>query len=439
MFEMRFPSLRLPLFLLLFLAAGVNFSLSPQPALAESPQTFTDNGAWCWFQDPRAVYVEGEFKRTYAQWMTREGDLQIGSFDHESKQIQVHTIKKNWKNDDHNVGSFLVLPDKRLMVFYAQHNGHGLYCRTATSPEDITDWQPEVAVSETDRITYNHPVYLSDEKRFYVFWRGPSWKPTFSTSTDGKTWSEPTILVQEPEKSATTVRPYLKLVSDGKANIHVVYTDGHPRNEPHNSLYYLRYNRGKFYEADGSQVGSIDSLPILPSDSDLVYDGKANQVRAWVWDIALDSAGDPTIAYTRLPAETDHRYHLARWTGEQWHDQLLCKAGRWFPQTPEDEVELEPHYSGGMALNHADPSQLYLSRQEGERFVIEKWWSTDQDTSWQSQTVTGGDMANSGPLNVRPVVPRGYRGTGDLLLWMSGNYANYTDYKTGIKVLLPTK
>lgn len=36
-------------------------------------QTFTADGAWCWFQDPRAVYVKGEHERTYAQWMTEDG------------------------------------------------------------------------------------------------------------------------------------------------------------------------------------------------------------------------------------------------------------------------------------------------------------------------------------------------------------------------------
>ncbi len=36
---------------------------------SESYQSFTQNGAWCWFSDPRAVYFEGKYKRTYAGWI----------------------------------------------------------------------------------------------------------------------------------------------------------------------------------------------------------------------------------------------------------------------------------------------------------------------------------------------------------------------------------
>ena len=28
---------------------------------------FTSDGAWCWFQDPRSVYIKGEHERVYAQ------------------------------------------------------------------------------------------------------------------------------------------------------------------------------------------------------------------------------------------------------------------------------------------------------------------------------------------------------------------------------------
>jgi len=42
-------------------------------------RTFTEDGAWNWCQDPRAVFVKGERARTYAQWVTRDGRLQVGA------------------------------------------------------------------------------------------------------------------------------------------------------------------------------------------------------------------------------------------------------------------------------------------------------------------------------------------------------------------------
>ena len=423
------------------LAGAVLLALATSPGISEEKQqsrsvetfhTFSNDGAWCWFQDPRAVYVEGRYKRTYAQWMTHDGKLQIGFFDHDTKTIGIHTLKEKWDADDHNVGSFLVLPDRRLMVFYARHSKVGLFCRTASHPEDIGQWESEVTVSDAPRITYSHPVYLSEENKFYVFWRGPSWKPTFSTSTDGKKWSKPQILIEDSGRESVNIRPYIKIVSDGKASIHFAFTDGHPRNEPTNSVYYLKYADNRLFSANGHEVGHIDNLPIQHGQSDVVYEGKATGVRGWVWDIALDDMGNPVIAYTLLPRETDHRYAYARWTGKRWLDVELTSGGKWFPQTPEGENEREPHYSGGMCLDHSNPSCVYLSRQINGVFEIEKWLSLDKGKTWMSQPIT----KNSDSLNVRPVVPRGYSGEKDHVLWMSGHYIHYTNYGTAIRMMV---
>ncbi len=389
------------------------------------------DGAWCWFQDPRAVSIRGQHDRTYVQWMTRDGRLQVAAWDHDSDTVDVHTLRTNWDHDDHNVGAFVVLPDKRLMVFYARHNKHGLYCRTTSAPEDITRWEPEVTVSDTDRITYAHPVYLAAEQRFYVFWRGPSWKPTFATSEDGRSWSEPQVLIQDEGRDSQGIRPYTKVVSEGVKSIHMTFTDGHPRNEAENSVYYLRYEGGRYFKADGTLVGDRDALPIAHRQCDVVYDGRLTKVRAWVWDIALDGEGHPVIAYTRLPAENDHRYHWAQCSGSEWQDVEVTPGGGWFPQTPAGETEPEPHYSGGMALDHANPSVLYVSRPLDGVFEIEQWRTPDEGRTWQSREITSG----SSSLNVRPVVSRGDTELPSRVLWMSGRYEHYTNYYTGIRVL----
>lgn len=375
--------------------------------------------------------MEGEHARTYAQWMTHDGKLQIGAYDHETREVVVHTLKEKWDRDDHNVGAFVILSDKRLMVFYARHNKQGIFCRTTSNPEDITRWDDEVTVSDASHITYAHPVYLSEEKKFYVFWRGSSWKPTFATSSDGKSWSEPEVLIQDSGRESIGVRPYTKIISDGESSIHFAFTDGHPRNEAQNSVYYLRYSGGQFFKADGGLVGHIHALPIRHSDSDVVYDGGTANVRAWVWDIALDHQGRPVIAYTRLPAENDHRYCYARWTGSGWLDVEITPGGGWFPQTPEGKIEPEPHYSGGMAIDHSNPSTLYLSRRINGLFEIEKWSTSDQGETWLSRAIT----KNSQHINVRPVVARGYVGDKDHVLWMFGAYEHFTKYRTGIKLL----
>jgi BNR repeat-containing family member len=393
-------------------------------------QTLTEDGAWCWFQDPRAVCVRQRFRRTYATWITRRGTLEIGAFDHDTQQTVVRELKTAWGADDHGSGSLLVLPDNRLMIFYAQHNGTGLYCRATTAPEDISEWDAETAVSLAPRITYSNPVYLRDEKLIHVFWRGTDWKPAFATSADGKTWSPPRTLLRDAARQGNAVRPYVKVASDGRSAIHVAFTDSHPRDEPRNAIHYLRYERHAFHAADGSLLGSGDALPIEHGGAALVFDGTKHGVRSWLWDVAHDSNGHPVIAYTRLPANDDHRYHYARWDGGQWIDTEMTPGGSWFPQTRFLMREREPHYSGGMALDHADPSIVYLSRRVDDTFEIERWVTADRGVTWAATPITRASRHN----NVRPVVPRGSDGLGHHVLWMHGRYVHYTNFRTGIRL-----
>lgn len=426
---MRRPAHMLALMALIMLpCASSGTPLSPGDV---SPVQLTPDGAWCWFQDPRAVYIEGTKVRTYASWVTSHGELQIGAYDHRHGTVETFTLKSRWGIDDHNVGSILVLPDRRLMVFYARHNEAGLFCRRTTHPEDITAWDEEVTVTRMPRVTYSHPVYLADERMIYVFWRGETWKPTCATSPDGIRWSEPRILVREPGREGGDIRPYLKVVSDGKRTIHCTFTDGHPRDEAHNSVYYVRYEHGVFTRADGSRIGRWSDLPLRQSACDRVYDARPTGVRAWVWDIAIDTSGRPAVAYTRLPSETDHRYHVARWNGSAWEDREVTVAGGWFPQTPAGKSEFESHYSGGIALHPVHPEIAYVSRPVDGSFRIEKWVS---GSTWWQHVLT---LSDEGSRNVRPVVPAGYTGPEDLVLWMQGEYIHYTDFHTGIAMALP--
>lgn len=396
-------------------------------------QVLAADGAWCWFQDPRAVFVADRHRRTYATWITRGGTLQVGGWDHDTRQVSAHDVKAGWGRDDHGSGSLLVLPDRRLMLFYSQHNGTGLHCRTTTRSEDIGEWDEEVTVSTATRITYPNPVYLRDEALMYVFWRGPDWKPAFATSRDGKAWSAPRMLLRDENSKDDSVRPYVKIASDGRSSIHFAFTDGHPRDEPHNSIHYVRYERGTFHAADGTKLGAMDELPLAPRKRCQVYDGQRLGMRAWIWDVAQDRRGFPVIAYTRLPEADDHRYHYARWDGSAWTDTEITPGGSWFPQTPTLRREREPHYSGGMALDHADPSVVYVSRPVAGHFEIERWVTGDGGGTWSTTPIT----VASSQGNVRPVVPRGFDGNGSHVIWMRGRYVHYTNFSTEIAMHIP--
>lgn len=237
------------------------------------------------------------------------------------------------------------------------------------------------------------------------------------------------MLIQQQGRETLDIRPYLKVGSDGKSKIHFTFTDGHPRNEAINSVYYMNYSGGEFHRADGKVIGTLAArTPVSHKACSVVYDARSSGARAWIWDVGQDMDGQPVVLYTRHPEETDHRYHRARWIGSEWQDVELCRSGRWFPETPEGVIEPELHYSGGMGLNHQNPFQVCGSMQIDGQFEIVCWNSKDDGNHWTEQLIT----KDSKFLNARPVIPRGVSPDKLHVLFMSGKYRHYTDYHTAI-------
>ncbi len=405
---------------------------------AEDWPSLTDDGGWCWFSDPRAVSDNG---RTYTGWVTEQGSVQAAELVHASGKVKVVTLHEGYERDDHDNPAFLVLPDGRLMAFYSRHGGGrnpGIQSRVTSRGGDFATWEPEITLPLHDEsggragISYCNPFQLSDEgNAIYLFWRGISYKPTMAKSLDGgKTWSSAQPLFSQAGLPVGN-RPYAKYASNGRDRIHFLFTDGHPRNEPFNSVYYACYRAGVFYRADGSRICGAEELPMLPEQADRIYDARATGARAWIWSIACDEQDRPVVAYTRIPTETDHRYHYARWDGGRWVDTEICGGGGWFPQTPPGKTETEPHYSSGLVIDSTDPSVVYLTRPvEGVR-EVERRTTSDGGLTWRMEAVT----RESRHDNIRPVVVRNHSSDGPTVLWQSltGRYRHFTDYRCSIK------
>ncbi len=398
---------------------------------APGSQELTSDGAWCWFADPRAVYHEGRLKRTYAGWVNSEGDIQVAAYDSMTGKTEVSILRARLERDDHSNPAILLQPDGRLRVFYSPHTGGMMAYRVSVMPEDISAWAKETVlpVNTPGRYgyTYPNPFILKREKnKIYLFWRGGDFQPDFATSADGNSWSEARTLIKGGQ------RPYVKYESDGQDTIHFAFTDGHPRNEPFNNIYYAYYRKGALYRADGTRIKSLDQLPLAPAEADKVYDAKSHSARAWIWDIALDTRKNPVITYAAFPEENEHVYRYARWNGGRWNDYEVVVAGHWFPKTPAGKKEPEPNYSGGIVLDHTDPSIVYISRQVDGVFEIERWVTGDLGRTWHSTPLT----IRSTLDNVRPVAVRNRkRGQPPSVLWMQNfRYIHYTDYSTAIKM-----
>jgi hypothetical protein len=435
----------LSLFVCLLVSANPIFALQSATHTIQSGNapgseayiSLTSNGAWCWFSDPRAVYYEGDFKRSYTGWVDNYGDIHIGYFDHETMQIHSAIIVEKFEANDHVNPSLHFDENGYLMVFFNTHlqGDKPLYMTRALEPESIEAWDDITELHLNDeRLSYrgrmNHvytnPIRLSAENgRLYNFWRGVDGKPSWSYSDDnGYTWATGEVIFM-PDTTYAFRRPYLKVYSDGIDKIHITLTDGHPRDEENNNIYYMAYKAGSFYKADGSFIRSADNLPVIPEEADMVYDAARGNARAWNWDIAQDESGNPIIAYVRFPDEENHIYVYAKWDGRSWQNYDLVNSGNWFPETPEGFAEREPNYSGGMNIDKENPDVIYLSVKRESFFEIEKWITRDNGESWVVVPVTSG----SGKNNVRPFAVRGAeQGNSVQVMWMQNTrYHYFTD------------
>jgi hypothetical protein len=402
------------------LATLVAALLAHAPAAQAIGGSFAPDAAWCWFQDPRAVYHDGAHRRTYAGYVTAAGDVAVASYDHDTHELRRAVVARAFQRDDHASPALQVQADGRLTVFWSAHRGRQLYLRATSRPEDVSDWGDTRTIGTNapgySTYTYANPVRAGG--RQLVFWRAETGssaagQAAFSSSADGgQSWSSGRVLIHNSGQ-----RPYVKYDGD-RDTVHVAYSEGHP-NAGQTGVRYAAFRDGRLYRADGTALGAA---PLEAADGERVYGGAA---RAWIWDVAADSEGRPVIVYATFPGANDHRYRYARWNGTRWIDVELTPAGGSFPSSGR-----ELQYSGGIALDHSDPSTVYVSRPVGGVFEIERWRTSDRGRRWTHTPVTTGSAQN----NVRPVVPRG--APADLaapVLWMSGPYPSYTGFATELR------
>lgn len=396
------------------------------------------SGSWCWFGDPRAIWREGKL---YLGWINNAGDVQVGQYDPETETVSTVTLHAAFEKDDHDNPAILTQKGGGITVFYSGHMGKAMFERSLPDPAHFDYWTSErkLALSpvpeEKQGITYPNPYRLSGEDgAVYLFWRGDDWKPQWARSTDdGQSWEFLGSIVSRKENTWRN-RPYTKYISDGKSRVHMIFNDGHPRQEATNNVYYAYYEDGAWHRANGDVIAKAGELPFEPSEADMIYDAASGDAgRAWVWDVELDKNGKPVIVFMTAPEEKDHRYRYGFWDGEKWTSREICKAGGWMPLTRRGQTEREPHYSGGIVLDPDDISTIYLSRPVNGVFEIECWKTADKGVSWTSEAVTSKSPRN----NVRPYIARGEAQDGPRLLWMYGDYYHYTNFHTAIRTDKP--
>ena len=234
----------------------------------------TNEGAWCWFADPRALHYEnaaGTINATYLGYIDVHGNVMATQYDWLTHRKTDVLIRSYFQPDDHNNPTFVVLPDERVMIFYTRHTDEAkIWYRISRKPGDITALGEEKYLATANNTTYPSPFIMSDDpQHVYLCWRGINWHPTLARITmpdaDDNCQFDfgPKQIVQ-----STGARPYAKYASNGKDKIYVSYTTGHPDNEMPNWLYFnvIDINEGNgpiLRDLNGKQLKVISDGPFL--------------------------------------------------------------------------------------------------------------------------------------------------------------------------------
>ena len=414
---------------------------------AYSGNVVADEGAWCWFADPRALHYEsedGSIDATYIGYIDYHGNIKAMQIDHK-KNCRTEVLVRSWfQPDDHDNPAFLVLPDKRVMIIYSRHTDEAcFYYRISRKPGDITCLGEEKRLATANNTTYPNPFIMSDDPdHIYMCWRGIGWHPTVAQMSmpDANddirfTWG-PYQMVK-----STGARPYAKYISNGKDKIYLAYTTGHPDNEYPNWLYCDAFdvNDKCLYDIKGNKLSEVEKGVFNVQRNDgyakaypfTVVD-KTSDRRDWLWNMAFDKTGKPVIAMTKINKEkTSHDYYYAKWDGEAWQKTFIVNGGGHFHQTPNVEM----CYSGGMAVDRDNVNDVYCSVPVNGVYEIVKYTMSDDGSKVvASKQVTQGSEKN----NARPFVIEGTKKGKGHLTWMNGDYY-YWIVNTRYKNAYPTR
>lgn len=213
-------------------------SWPPGPALPAGSVRSFGPGAWCWFQDPRAVQVGGRLGRTYAGWIAQNGDITVGAFDLRSGRRLAHVVG-HWIHDEHASASLVVEPNRRLSVFWAVHNGGSVHYRHHAAPArhpvlgpghrwashflsyagpTISPGGPEVYYSGGLALDHSDPSVVYVSRKAGRWFRLERWQ----TSDGGAHWRHAVVAARPGDQ----VRPVVPRGAGG-GPISVLWMSGH--------------------------------------------------------------------------------------------------------------------------------------------------------------------------------------------------------------------
>ena len=425
---------------------------------------FNENGAWCWYQDERAVIDTEKDKLIVASVVSAsgpggspvDGDLKVAIFDLNSMTPQKYLLREGGGNfwcDDHHAPAVLVRPDGKYLAMYAAHfNDISSYYRIYDDewgPEQRFDWNEEIPGGSNFQTTYSNVYHLSAEGRTYNFARTNNRSPNLMISSDlGDTWTYGGQL--STIENVGYVNGYFKYSSNGVDRIDFVGTEHHP-DDYNTSIYHGYIMDEKSYKSDGTLLdGNILDNVFIPEVTDFTTVFEAGTVindmtmyRCWNMDVQrYDDGTIATIISARINnneggssiTNANHAFIYCRYNGTEWSYTYLGEAGLKLYSSQED-------YTGLAAMHPNDPNTIYISTHIDPRdnsdirvHEIFKGVTTDNGETWQWYPITWNSVRD----NLRPIIPV-WDDRNTALLWLRGTYFTASSFDEAIVGIIENK
>lgn len=324
-------------------------------------------GTYCAKHIPMAVYAP-EVNKTFFVYGGRAKEADhivncISFFDHATGTVPRPVALIERKTNDMHFNPTLALDGAGHVYVFA--NSHGTAGRSYIFRSDRPHSIDGFTVVREDNFSYSQPWPAEVEGKAGLLWLHTRYDRVgrrlfFSTTADGRTWSEPRPLVRIRNGS-------YQISWAGRGKVATAF-DHHPEKGGLNArtnLYYLETrDAGKTWTtAAGVPVATPVTEPTTPA---LVRDFEKEGLLVYLKDLAFDAEGRPIVlfltarSYRSGPESGPRTWRTARWTGAAWefgevttsdhnydHGSLYVEPdGTWRVIAPTDPGP-QPHATGG--------------------------------------------------------------------------------------------
>ncbi len=345
---------------------------------------------------PMAIYSPEANKTFFVYGGAKEGKrylwVMASYYDHEKGVVPRPTVvhDKNGVDDPHDNPSLAIDGEGHLWVFVSGRGRSRPGIIYKSVEPYSTDAFEQVYQGE---FTYPQPRWYEGKGFFHLFTKYTKGRELYwSTSKDGKTWSEDKKFAGVGGSYQTTHR-----IGDTVITAFNRHPGGNV--DKRTNLYYLQTDDlgETWHNAQGEAV----EVPLEePVNAALVRNYEEEGRLVYIHDLDLDADGHPVILYTTSafhqpgPKGDPRWWTIARFDGDQWHYT--------------DVTEANHNYTTGSLYVEEDAWRIIGPTEKGPQPIgsggeVAIWKSTDQGKTWEKQRDVTTDSERNHNYVRRPV------------------------------------